>query len=159
MLKNRLLQSAFVTLIFLSACALAPRPTKLSSPVPLPSPVGKWALKLTQSGGIAGVMLTVEVSSDGQLKAEDQRSGRSVTQVLPPQTMAELQRLISATAISTPGAPRSGCADCFIYDLEIQSNGNSTRVHADDITINDSGAADLILFLRKLRDSALGVTR
>jgi hypothetical protein len=111
---------------------------------------------MSQSGGIAGVALTVEVSSQGQLRAEDQRSGRSVTETLPPEAIAQLRHLVSETIVRSSPAQRPSCQDCFIYDLGIQANASSVSIHADDITLNDSGAASLIELLRKLRDSVLG---
>ena len=157
MFKNRLLPVILFLSLFMSACGPA-KPTEVI-PQPLPSPTGDWTVTLTQSGGFAGVLLTVEVSSDGQLKAEDQRSQRSVTQMLSPQTMARLRQLISNATVSSGPIPRSGCADCFIYDLTIASDGNSSQVHVDDTTLNNSGAADLITFLRQLRDNALSASQ
>jgi hypothetical protein len=150
---NKLTLSLLITQIFISSCV----PAKLIKPIPqpLPSPSDKWIVKLTQSGGIAGVLLTIEVSSDGQLKAEDQRSQHNVTKILPTQTIAELKSLIFNTPVSTSGVPQTGCADCFIYDLEIQSEGNNVKIHVDDVSMNASGAQELITTLLKIRDGAL----
>ncbi len=153
MFKKGILLSAMALIAILSACGrLLPIG---SAPQPLPSPGENWTIKLTQSGGIAGVMQTLEVSSDGQLKAADQRSGRSVTQSLPPAALAELQRLFSKASLAAATPVHSSCADCFIYDLEVTAGGNKMTVRADDTTLTDSGAAELIAFLRQLRDRAL----
>src|SRR5574340_398403 len=157
MFKNMLLPAILFISIFVSSCSPA-KPAK-AIPQPLPSPSDGWTAALTQSGGFAGVLLTVEVSSDGQLKAEDQRARRSVTQRLSPQAVAQLQQLISNTKVSSGAAPRSTFADCFLYDLVVESNGNSFRVHADDVTFKNSGAADLIALLRQLRDQALSASQ
>ncbi|MGZ6316283.1 MAG: hypothetical protein ACXWNQ_03405, partial [Anaerolineales bacterium] len=69
MFKKGILLSAVALIAVLSACSrLLPM---ASAPQPLPSPGENWTIKLTQSGGIAGVMQTLEVSSNGQLKAAD----------------------------------------------------------------------------------------
>ena len=136
-----------------SACG--PAQLQPSYPQPLPSPSGSWDLSLAQSGGIAGVSLKVTVSSDGQLTAEDARSNRSVTQTLPPDTMAKLAALYSAVALSTPQSPHSGCADCFLYDLELNSAGKALSFKFDDTTLGGSGVEELIHFLQQLRDAAL----
>lgn len=153
MFRNRLFQAVLLFSLFFSACNPF-KPAGLS-PQPLPSPSGDWKVTLTQTGGFAGVSLTVEVSSNGQLTAEDTRTGKKVKEALPPQTIAQLRQLISNTNISSSTPMRSGCADCFIYNLELQSNGKNYRIQLDDTNINDSGAADLIGFLRELRDKAL----
>ncbi len=141
----------FLTItLFLSSCSQVK-----SFPQPLPSPSSKWTVKLNQSGGIAGIQLSVEISSDGQLKAEDQRSHRIVTQSLPPQTITKIHQLLSNTSVSATGVPQSGCADCFIYDLEIQTEESDYHINVDDVTMKNSNATGLITLLTKLRDGAL----
>jgi hypothetical protein len=107
---------------------------------PLPSPASEWTISLTQSGGFAGVMLNITVSSNGKLTAENQRAGRSVTQNVTSETLARLAALSSAVTAPTAGSPHSGCADCFLYDLKIDSGGRSIQLQADDTTLADSGA-------------------
>jgi hypothetical protein len=112
-------------------------------------------MKLDQSGGIAGVSLSLEISSDGRLTATDARSGRTVVQDVPQDNMRRLTQLYSAVLTATPKSLPSACADCFIYDLQVRSAGGIVQIHADDTTLADSGAAELIAFLRQLRDDAL----
>ena len=144
---------ALAFIVLTSACG--PAQLVPSYPQPLPSPSSSWDMTLTQSGGIAGVSLKVTVSSDGQLAAEDERSGRSVTQALPAATMAKLAALYSTVVLSTPQSPNSGCADCFLYDLKLNSGGNALNLKFDDTTLGGSGAEELIRFLQQLRDAAL----
>ncbi|SRR5581483_3366914 len=162
MTKPKLLPCLLMFMILLSACGPAriipmPLPTQ-AAPQPIPTLSERWSLKLTQSGGIAGIMLTVEVSSDGKIMAEDPRSGKSETRNLATDELTELKRLISSAKISPNAAPYPGCADCFIYTLEVNSNGNLSRIQVDDITLKDSGALELVTYLRKLRNGLLGVS-
>ena len=83
MLIARLFRSVLV-LVFASLAACGPLLRAEPSPKPLPSPASFWTINLKQSGGFAGVSLSLEVSSDGRLVATDERSGRKVEQVLPP---------------------------------------------------------------------------
>ncbi len=153
MFKFRLLGAMLALLTLSSACGSARLlPPELQ---PLPTAPASWTVRLTQSGGFIGVLLTVEVTSDGRLTAEDQRAGRHVSVDLPPQTVTELASLYSE-ALGAPQLSRqTGCMDCFIYDLEMNSSGSVVRVHADDTNLNDSGAAKLIELLQQLRDDAL----
>ncbi len=153
MLNKTFLFATLALMAFLAGCA-RPLPTS-SAPQPLPSPAADWTMTLTQSGGFAGVMLKVVVSSDGKLTAEDQRSGRTVTQHLTADAVARLASLSSGLVVTTPAESRSGCADCFIYDLQVDAGGRSVQIHADDTTLADSGAEDLIRTLQGLRDAAL----
>jgi hypothetical protein len=112
-------------------------------------------MRLTQTGGFAGVHLVIHVTSAGGIKAEDQRTGRTATLRLSPEELSELDSLRRAlTSQQTERLP-SACADCFIYDLEIGSNTGIIRVQADDTTLAASGAQALIEHLRELRDRAL----
>ena len=154
MFKSQLLRTALAFMITsLVACGTVLAPT--SAPQPLPSPGSSWTMKLDQSGGIAGVSLSLEITSDGRLTAKDERSGRVVVQDVPQEAMGRLMQLYSAVQAATPKPLPSACADCFIYDLEVSSGEGLVQIHADDTTLADSGAADLIAFLRQLRDTAL----
>jgi hypothetical protein len=145
--------SILLTAIVVAACA--PAGGAPDAPQPLPSPAGDWKLKLTQSGGFAGVNLTVEIDSHGQLTATDKRTGRTVSQSLPADTMRRLSQLYSQVSLTTPRGPGSGCADCFIYSLELSSGGRPMQIQLDDTTLAGSGMADLIQQLQQLRDRAL----
>jgi hypothetical protein len=147
---NKLTLIVLTSMFFISSCGIG-KPI----PQPLPSPSQNWSVKLTQSGGFAGVQLTVEVSSNGQLKAGDQRSQQSVNQKLPIETITKLKSLVFSNSISRDLNPQSACADCFIYDVDILSDGKNVHIHVDDVTISGSGAQDLIRTLIKLRDDAL----
>ncbi len=143
--------------LMLAALASACGPAEIvpSAPQPLPSPVQSWEISLTQSGGLAGVSLTVTVSSAGQLTAEDHRSGRRVTRSLSPQEITSLAALYASDLQVIRQPARSGCADCFVYDLEASYGGRVTSIHADDTTLEASGAGDLIRMMQRLRDTAL----
>ena len=153
MFTRGLLRYAWLLAVALAACSPAPRIPDV--PQALPSPAGDWTIKLTQSGGFAGVLLTVQVSSDGTLTAENQRAGRSVKQSLPPDIVAQLASQVAPVLQVTPAAPRSGCADCFLYRLEFTTEGKTARIEADDMTLSGSGVAGLVKLLQQLRDRAL----
>lgn len=147
------LRLTLLVLAVTSACALAR--TAAPAPQAIPSPEGNWTLELVQSGGFAGVHLSVEVTSGGQLTATNVRSGRTSTQNLPPNTMAELRRLIPQAEISDVAGKPSSCADCFVYELTLKSDSETIQMQADDTTLGNSPAQPLISLLRSLRDSAL----
>ncbi len=144
---------SWILALLLAACG--PAAAFPIVPQASPSSAMQWTVKLTQSGGFAGVMLTVQVSSDGTLVAENQRAGSSVTRRLPPETIGLIALHYSRLSQGTSAAPRSGCADCFLYRLEFSSPERSGHVEADDTTLAASGAADLIRLLQQLRDDAL----
>ncbi len=153
MFNTRLFGLLFVLAFFLAACG----PATITAPgvQPLPSPSGPWNVTLTQSGGLAGVQLTVEVSSNGRLDAENVRLGKRASRQLDAATLDQLSGLVSAIPASTPQLPASKCADCFLYDLQITSGARTIHIQADDTTLAASGAGELVGLLRGLRDATL----
>ncbi len=153
MLKSRLFCLLPLLIVLTSACG--PARLEPADPLPLPSPTSSWNLSMTQSGGFAGVQLKVDVASDGTLTAADDRSGRVVTQHLPPETVTKIAALVLSAARSASQSPHSGCADCFIYDLQLNAGGKVVTAHVDDTTLQGSGLQELVSLLRQVRDSAL----
>ena len=68
--------------------------------------------------------------------------------------LTQLKELIENLEIST-SRTNSVCADCFEYNLEIETGGKKMIVNADDISIPDSGAGELVMFLQELIDFEL----
>ncbi len=136
MLHHASLRYGWVLALLLAACG--PAAQFPDAPQASPTPASDWTVKLTQSGGFAGVMLSVEVSADGTLVAANQRAGRSVTRSVPAETIAQIARQSYGLLQTTPVAPRSGCADCFLYRLEFSSPGRSGYIEADDTTLSAS---------------------
>ena len=126
-----------------------------SFPPPAPSPAWAWTIDLAQSGGFAGVNLTVRVDSNGEITARDVRRGREIHRPLADSARRELEGLLTSLRLRGPGGVPSVCADCFLYGLEIKSRGQDASWRGDDTTLVDSGAADLIRLLGRLRDEAL----
>jgi hypothetical protein len=150
MRARKLVVLILISLFGLSACG-----TERTFPPPAPTPDRDWTMRMSQTGGFAGVHLVIHVTSVGELKAEDQRTGRTATLNLPPWELLELDGLRQALTLQQTARLPSACADCFIYDLEIASNTGILRVQADDTTLAASGAQALIERLRELRDRAL----
>jgi hypothetical protein len=113
-----------------------------------------WSVKMRLSGGFAGMLRIIEVRADGEYSVADGRTGKTAAGRLAEDELAELKNLIAALEFTAPRMP-SSCADCFVYDVQIQSAGRKMTLHADDVTLNDSGMEGLALFLRGLMDSAL----
>ncbi len=155
MLKNRVLIALLVLGFFLPACGPAQIVPPSDMPQPLPSPTASWQVTFSQSGGFAGVQLSIEVASDGRMSAEDQRSGKRVTKQLDSATLEKMSSVVSSVAASSSQSPHSACADCFLYDLQVASGGRTNRVQVDDTTLAASGAQELIALLQQVRDDAL----
>lgn len=108
-----------------------------------------WYVRMIQTGGIAGVNRAVEVLSDGSYTVYQQAGGEGIKGNLSEPELAQLEEIIKNLEISIP-AMRGACADCFFYDIEIQSGGRKMVFQLDDISLPDSGAGELVTFLTSL---------
>ena len=133
----------------LSACGPARTPIPASQPASEPG--GDWTIRMTWSGGIMGMMKTIEIHSDGRARIEDQRgNGQSTDMDLTAGQLRQLTELVNSAPLQPPGRPGAVCADCFVYDLEITSGGRTFSAQLNDINLPGSGLEPLIEFLRGL---------
>ncbi len=153
---SKYLSLALVVVATASACQPVGRLVPAASPTP--STPARWSVKLTQSGGIAGVNLSIQVAADGSFSAEDVRSGRRVSGVVPPDLLQELDHMLAALAAPAAPSTPTACADCFVYDLEFNSGQGTVRIRADDVSLEQTGAQALIVALQQIRDSALSTS-
>ncbi|MBI3166993.1 MAG: hypothetical protein HYZ22_00835 [Chloroflexi bacterium] len=119
-----------------------------------PALAEEWTVNMTQSGGIMGMLRTIEVKSDGNFTVIDQRVQKTATGKLTEQELTELAELVKNMEFAPPKIPAT-CADCFVFDVEIQSGGRKMVVKADDTSLPNSGMESLVDFLREIMDSAL----
>lgn len=151
-MRRSVMGISMVAILALKLSACAPR-------VPFPpqpaTPNPAWRMEFGQTGGFAGVDLSISVSSEGALTAQDLRNGQRVTSRLSAGAIRELEELIEAAPPQSPGDKPSTCADCFRYELEITIAGRVLRYTADDTTVDESGLRPLIDYLMQLRDKTL----
>ncbi len=146
---------ALIVALLVAGCASSPTNTPAATPTQ-PAIADEWTVTMTHSGGIMGLMRTVEATSDGSYTVTDERSKSKVIRELNEADLATLRELISNVELRSPEDSRpSVCADCFIYDIEIQSSEKNLTVQLSDITLPDSGMENLVSFLRRLIDLAL----
>jgi hypothetical protein len=55
---------------------------------------------------------------------------------------------VISEATYIPEKTPHSCADCFIYDLQILSHEGKFSAQVDDISIEESGLSDLVMYLR-----------
>jgi hypothetical protein len=131
-------------------------PTADAQPPTLPALDGDWMVKMTHSGGIMGLSRSIEVSSDGKYTVLDERADKTVAGELSADELSKInEQVVSAEYIPAVKPDGMGCADCFIYDLEIQGNEKRFAVQLNDISLPNSGLESLVTQLRSLIDTAL----
>jgi hypothetical protein len=145
--------------LLVASCTNLPAntPTDIPAATPtLPAVSNEWTVKMTHSGGIMGLMRSVEISSDGNYTVTDDRTRKDIKGKLSESELETLSGVVTNAKLTNSDKPGiSVCADCFIYELEILSNGKISTIQLDDITLPGSGMEALVNSLRELMDSAL----
>lgn len=113
-----------------------------------------WSIKMNLSGGFDGLVRNIEIDSDGDFVVADEIRQKTVEGKLTKDELEELVKLISSLTFN-PVETETGCADCFLYHIEIESSERKMVIEADDVTLGDSGMGELTQFLRGIMDSAL----
>lgn len=140
--------------LLMTGCASLATQTAAATPA-LPIPAGEWTVEMTHSGGIMGLMRTIEISSGGSYSVTDERANKTISGELSKDELAKLTEIITSTNYIASDKPKGGCADCFIYDIKIQGSEKNLAVQLDDISLPSSGMENLVTFLRGLIDSFL----
>jgi hypothetical protein len=143
-------------LITLTLVACSP-----SMPIPLATPnlqtFGEtWTIKMDQTGGIMGLSRSIEISSGGKFTVTDERADRTIKGQLSATELAQLQDLLNTMkSVKVTGIEQTGCADCFVYNIDIQGEGKPFTAQVNDITLEKSGLSPLVTFLTDIMDTAL----
>ncbi|MCE7859264.1 MAG: hypothetical protein DYG86_05700 [Chloroflexi bacterium CFX2] len=142
-------------LVFLTLVVLLTGCAKESIVTYTPPPLEEdWSVKMTLSGGFAGLRRNIRVYSDGNYTVADEKVNHTINGTLTENQLKQLEGMISTVEFTAPKIP-SVCADCFNYDVEIVSGSRKLLFSVDDMSLNDSGVGDLVEFLRGLMDAAL----
>ncbi len=166
MTRSVFLYVLFIALFTTGCSASTPEPLKstLESPkstpeLPksnLPALDGNWKIKMTHSGGIMGLSRSIEISSDGKYTVMDERASKTITGELSTDELSKLKEQVSASKYIPASNPDGrGCADCFVYDLEIQGSGEKFNIQLNDISLPNSELESLVAYLRGLIEAAL----
>ena len=136
----------FILLIslVLSACAGLPVSTPTPEPLGTPtspskvacSPPAKWSIQFNRSGGFAGLDESLILDSGGSLEVQSERPPKVVEmKVSQDQVDAITDLLVQACPFVIDLTKGNDCADCFVYDLNVQMDGQTYSVQATDVTL------------------------
>ena len=79
---------------------------------------------------------------------------KTIAGELSADELSKLNELVSSAEYIPASKPDGmACADCFIYDLEIQTNGEKFAIQLNDISLPNSGLEPLVAQLRGLIDT------
>lgn len=154
---RKLIHIALFGAFMFSACGVATqRPINMPETPKgdLPSLTGNWTITMTHSGGIMGLSRSVAIDSTGNYTVRDDRTDKTTTGQLSEDELGKLIEVVRSSTYS-PNTDPYGCADCFIYNIEITSNGGIFSAQVDDVTIEKSGLANLVAVLRDILEREL----
>lgn len=120
----------------------------------LETPTNEWRIVFVHSGGFAGLMRALEISSDGSYTLKDERTNFTKSGQITDNELADLSRILVGINY-VPQTKPTGCADCFIYDIRVTGGGNDFSARVDDVNIDDSGLRLLVSALREIMDREL----
>ena len=131
--------------IILSACAGAPVGTQMPEPLSTPtshlqsgcSIPTQWVIQFNRSGGFAGFNESLTLDSGGRLTVQIERSATDVRKTLSKDQVAAVTGYLAEACPFEMKPNDAGCADCFLYKLDIQIDGKTYVMLATDVTLSD----------------------
>ena len=141
---NKLI-SIFLISFILVACAGASvstdEPKPLSTPANGPASAcgvpSQWTIQLNRSGGIAGVDETMTLDSGGRLTVQSESPATDVRKTLSKDQVSAITGYLAEACPFEMKPNDAGCADCFLYKLDIQMDGKTYVMLATDVTLSD----------------------
>ena len=138
-------------LVVVLACGCMASAGQTSSPTRAP-----WGVTFRMSGGFAGLVRNLQVSSAGDVSAEDSRRQVRVTAKTTPEELAALNAFI-AQQVPSRQAVSGSCADCFLYELDVDAGGQRSNFRFDDATLMASGIEPTVRTLAAMLNRALTI--
>lgn len=137
----------------LSACGDG-NGTNVPEPTNLPPLTNEWTITMNHSGGIMGLSRSIEINSTGNYIVIEHRTNETFTGQLAQNDLDNLIQIVDSTTFSQNTKPY-GCADCFVYDIQIMGTDGKFSAQVDDVTIGESGLEPLVTALRKIIEQEL----
>ena len=132
-------------MITLSACAGAAGNTQVPEQLGTPtsnrqsgcSIPSQWVIQFSRSGGFAGFEESLTLDSGGRLAVQSERPAADVRKTLSKDQVAAVSGLLAEACPFEMKPNDAGCADCYLYKLDIQMDGQTYVMLATDVTLTD----------------------
>ena len=129
----------------LTACAGAPAGTRV--PESLGTPTGQlhtacsvpvqWTIHFERSGGFAGFDESLNLDSSGNLTVQSERPPVDVKKTISNDQVNAIAGLLAEACPFEMKPNDAGCADCFLYKLDVQMDGQTYVMLATDVTLTE----------------------
>jgi hypothetical protein len=154
----RTLLASVSSITFLAACTLT---STTASPVAginqaSQAAAADWKLEFARSGGFAGLRQRLWFSSNGELRAVDERKSIEVTRKALLSEVEKAGELLVKACPFEPKPQAEECRDCFNYNLDIELDGQKYAMQSSDISKPSVDLQALIVFLVSILEQTLG---
>lgn len=109
-----------------------------------------WSVRLSISGGFAGVRRQIEVDYSGRLLVQDQKLKKKVAGSLDSSELEKLAVLVRSAAAkpASTGKPRhADCFDCYRYTMILKTGDKETKSQINGLQDLDAGKNQLVQHL------------
>lgn len=147
--------------VTLSACGGAPVNTV--EPLPLGTPLSEtaqacsmpaaWTIQYGRSGGIAGFNQSLTMHSDGSLTIQSENPPADTQKSISQDQVNAITNLLVQACPFNMVPNDAGCADCFIYKLNVQMDGQSYVMLATDVTLTEEVRPLIDMLSQLLQDT------
>ena len=142
---KKIILIVFFVGVILSACGGAPVSTDAPSPLGTPtsqldtpcSVPAQWAIQFNRSGGFAGVSESLTLDSGGSLMVQSERPAVNVRKTISGDQVNAIGELLVRACPFEMKPNDAGCADCFLYKLDVQMDGKTYVMLATDVTLTE----------------------
>jgi hypothetical protein len=114
-----------------------PLGTPTSPPGAACSPPEKWNVQFNRSGGFAGVDESLTLDSGGRIEVQSERPPVDEKSTISQDQVATISEFLAQACPFEIDAGKDNCADCFVYELNIQMDGQTYSVQASDVTLTE----------------------
>jgi hypothetical protein len=154
----RTLLASVLSISFLAACTLT---STTASPVAGTNQASQaapsdWKLEFTRSGGFAGLRQKLWLSSNGELRAVDERKSIEVSRRALLSEVEKAGELMAKACPFEPKPQAEECRDCFNYNLDVELDGQKYSMQASDSSKPSVDLQALIVFLVSTLEQTLG---
>lgn len=106
--------------------------------------VAEWSIEYQRSGGIAGQMYGLSLSSAGDLAVSDLRSNTTVQASASQEDLGKIESHLEQVCSFSPGKRSNRCRDCFTYTLMVDIGGKICRAEVTDVDLDTSGLRPIV---------------
>jgi hypothetical protein len=96
-----------------------------------------WDIQYNRSGGFAGFNQSMTLDNGGNLTVKSERPAVDVQKTLSDEQVKDITELLVGACPFKTNVDKGNCADCFVYDLNVQMDGQVYSVQASDVTLSE----------------------